>query len=272
MNRQSGQSTLEYMFILFMGVAVVIALAAQFYRPLGEYYQNFFGDYLQCLLEAGELPTAVLGGDNIPHVCDTQFAKGLGKKGRSATQQEIANNNNPSDENSATKPKSSSSSSSTPASSRSGSTTPPSSPLNYTPRGSSAADGQAPSNIIEVGKVKSDSNYRNRRINQGRVTSIVSSRSLELTMSKQMLAQLEKESEKKKNRSKVIASDDDGDGTRGPQKFIVKQRERKVASTEDKFDLSFGNLFRIGLIILLILFIIFLVGRQALQVTKDWEK
>ena len=67
---QSGQAVIEYLLILLIIVGIVIGLMTQFHGAFRDYVDNYFGEYLACLLETGELPS--LGG-NTPGVCNTSF-------------------------------------------------------------------------------------------------------------------------------------------------------------------------------------------------------
>lgn len=55
-----GQSLVEYMLILVVAVAIILILVFQFSSAFQIWANNYFGEYLQCLLETGELPS--IGG------------------------------------------------------------------------------------------------------------------------------------------------------------------------------------------------------------------
>lgn len=59
---QKGQATLEFILLIIVGIALALALTAQFFKPVGNFVNNVVGDYFQCLLDTGELP--VLGGES----------------------------------------------------------------------------------------------------------------------------------------------------------------------------------------------------------------
>jgi hypothetical protein len=58
---QSGQAVLEYVLILVVVVGISLGVLYQLNTALKKYVQSYFGDYVACLLETGELPG--LGGD-----------------------------------------------------------------------------------------------------------------------------------------------------------------------------------------------------------------
>jgi len=57
---QGGQAVTEYLLILVVTIAVIFGAVYQFNDAFRVWANNYFGDYLSCLLETGELPA--LGG------------------------------------------------------------------------------------------------------------------------------------------------------------------------------------------------------------------
>lgn len=70
-NSQSGQAVVEYLLILVVSVAVILGGLYQFNKAFQVWADSYFGDYLACLLETGELPG--LGGPDPNSVCQSQF-------------------------------------------------------------------------------------------------------------------------------------------------------------------------------------------------------
>lgn len=60
LSNQSGQGVLEYVLILLVTVAIILGGLYQMNTAFKVWAQNYFGSYLSCLLETGELPA--LGG------------------------------------------------------------------------------------------------------------------------------------------------------------------------------------------------------------------
>jgi hypothetical protein len=58
---QSGQAVTEYILVLVVVIALIVGVVYQFNDAVKIWANNYFGNYLSCLLETGELPT--LGGD-----------------------------------------------------------------------------------------------------------------------------------------------------------------------------------------------------------------
>ncbi len=72
---QSGQATTEYILLLVVVVAIIGGGLYQFNTAFQSFVQSYFGAYLACLLETGELPS--LGGQasplSDPGSCNSQF-------------------------------------------------------------------------------------------------------------------------------------------------------------------------------------------------------
>lgn len=53
---QSGQALIEYILVVSISVLIVATLAQKLYKPMDQFVQSIMGTYIQCLLETGELP------------------------------------------------------------------------------------------------------------------------------------------------------------------------------------------------------------------------
>ena len=80
---EQGQAVIEYILILIMVVSIILGVLYQFNDVFKNFIHSYFGDYIACLLETGELPT--LGGDGGPNqgVCNAQFKNFNVSSGRS---------------------------------------------------------------------------------------------------------------------------------------------------------------------------------------------
>ena len=56
------------------------------------------------------------------------------------------------------------------------------------------------------------------------------------------------------------------------QKFIVKPPPAKVFLDKEDEPFSLGNIFRILFIVAIVVVLVLLIGGQALQLSKSWEK
>ena len=59
---ESGQAAIEYILLLVVVVGVLLGSVYQFNSAFSFWADNYFGDYLACLIESGELPS--LGGSS----------------------------------------------------------------------------------------------------------------------------------------------------------------------------------------------------------------
>lgn len=69
---ESGQAVVEYVLILIVVVGIILGGLYQLNTAFRSWSEKYFGDYLSCLLETGELPS--LGGAGISQgECEQQF-------------------------------------------------------------------------------------------------------------------------------------------------------------------------------------------------------
>jgi hypothetical protein len=67
-----GQAVLEYVFLMFMILVVLLGIIIAISRSTQQFAQNYFGAYFTCLLEVGELPS--LGADGVSSTeCDDEY-------------------------------------------------------------------------------------------------------------------------------------------------------------------------------------------------------
>lgn len=59
---QKGQAVTEYLLILVVVVSIALGVMYQLNQAFKKYVESYFGDYIACLLESGELPS--LGGES----------------------------------------------------------------------------------------------------------------------------------------------------------------------------------------------------------------
>ena len=81
--REQGQAVIEYILFLIIIVSVILGILYQFNDAFKNFVHSYFGDYIACLLETGELPS--LGGDGGPSqgVCNAKFKNFSVSSGRS---------------------------------------------------------------------------------------------------------------------------------------------------------------------------------------------
>ena len=258
-----GQGTIEYILILIITVAILIGLGSQFYKPFGRFLENYMGEYLQCLLETGELPALGADIDNLE--CNEillaagEALSGAGKNGGRGSNRngDQASQN---DEGSGSGGGGSGGASGSRRSGRFLNT-----PTSASGVGESSAQDNKKKEIPYTGSdsVSSRSRSMDAYREQGRRLRSIPIRGILYAQQ----AQLEKE----KERLRKLGSAEEFGADNNKKKMRVKSTERKTITPEEVVDWSFGKLFRIGLIIIILLAIILFMGSQALQISKNWE-
>ncbi|MBX7231349.1 MAG: hypothetical protein K1X29_04595 [Bdellovibrionales bacterium] len=69
---RSGQGVIEYILLLVIALLIVLGVVYQFNDAFRVWANNYFGEYLACLLETGELPTIGGSGGSLSS-CNSQF-------------------------------------------------------------------------------------------------------------------------------------------------------------------------------------------------------
>lgn len=69
---QGGQAVIEYILLLVVTIIIVFGATYQFNDAFKAWANNYFGDYLACLLETGELP-AIGGTGGVSSSCNDVF-------------------------------------------------------------------------------------------------------------------------------------------------------------------------------------------------------
>jgi hypothetical protein len=72
LRNQRGQGIVEYILALIVGVVLILGGMYQLNTAFKTWATNYFGNYLACLLEAGELPS-ISGGGGDSGVCNEFF-------------------------------------------------------------------------------------------------------------------------------------------------------------------------------------------------------
>ena len=80
---EQGQAVIEYILFLIIIVSVILGILYQFNDTFKKFIHSYFGDYIACLLETGELPS--LGGEGGPsqEACNAKFKNFNVSSGRS---------------------------------------------------------------------------------------------------------------------------------------------------------------------------------------------
>ena len=283
-NSEAGQGTLEYILILIVSLLLILGILYQFSSAFRTYVVGYFGEYVACLLEVGDLPG--VGSECAVPAFDLKGGKKYARTGPT---------NGSSSNSSSSSSSSTSSSSSSSAAGGSGSS------KNGSSSSSSGGGGQAPETIAAGGssRVLGGSSGRQRSsvagtltggsgergtqddvlgisptsTNVGRYSGNDRSRANDMSWG---YYETSDEKEKKENEKPSLAASTSNNvqNNKLKAKSVKFETSRKSASVEaeqgDGF--SFGAMFRILLIILMILAIIVFFGGQILQIAKSGDE
>lgn len=272
LSNEQGQALLEYVLVLVVSVALVMALAYQVFTPFRDFLKSYMGDYIACLLETGELPS--LGNDATQEMlaeegCDAKFEGATLAGGRPPNSSGSGSKSG--EKNGASKSDSGDSSGGggggSPGSSSSSNGR---NLLVSSMKKKTATEVGAPTGkVTEIPLADGGSKFYNRKdswnegpVNRGDKSTYVG------------IAGLTDEEKKKQARKE--------EATRGiamgenfapaPKKIPIKKPEPKpeVEAADEPF--TFGNFFRFLLIAAIVIALIVVLGSQALKIAKSQEK
>ena len=302
---ENGQAVVEYILMLVVIVSLVIA-GGKMFKELNGFMQSYMGDYIECLMAYGELPSlGVEEAELKKHTdkefkkCDTKFAKFTFTSGRpgSGTSSSGSSSNNGNSTGSKDSKNSSNSADNKGGNNedkdtdkagtnnryQSGRTSPYQSGQISRFNDASTADGALAASRLDKSKTKlipgdgeANESGENRSGSGGSYSSSSSSRSKYRAITGKLAEELDKKNpDAKKNDpvAKAITTPEEEGYRFQPRRSTVTPPERRdVASTQDK-DLSFGFgdfikwLFVIGIIVGLVAFF----GSQLFGISKSKE-
>lgn len=264
-----GQAVTEYLLVLVVVVGIALGVLYQLNTAFKKYVQSYFGDYIACLLETGELPS--LGGEEgvSGDVCNASFEPFSLKNGRPL----IAGDSGDGGAGAGGRNRGKTSSSSSSSRARD-----PNAGSKVTRnRGTRNADrttgtGSATASLDKNGKKKelkkassssSRFSFRARRmIRDGQIP--LSGR-----------FNMSSEAEKQKERPMTIKKLDAKDPIRRVTRKLALNPEQfkpKPQRSDGNIELGFGQWLRYILIIAILVAIVVFFGGQLNQLRKSWEK
>ena len=257
----SGQALVEYILILVVVITLAIALMTRFSKPFAKWAQFYIGDYIECLLDQGELPA--LGGSNAVTDCEPKSnftedgggkygTKGAGGKGAGGA----------SESNS----KSKGSSAGRILRSDAGGKF---KELRIGGMDGPSGDSKVSSAEAENRQQKSQEYFRGR--SPIRIDGAKGSRAFGFTGVLQ--GEVDKIKKREQKVQKVTSTLGDEYSSPGQKKFEFTVKERKPTEADlTGGDWSFGKLIRMLLIILIAIALVLFMGGQLMQISKSMEK
>jgi hypothetical protein len=264
---QRGQGTTEYLLVLFLSVAIILGAITQLNTAFRSWADNYFGEYLTCLLETGELPTLSGGSSG---ECDGAFQPFSLAAGRPALGNAIGEGGNDSSDGSGEQE------GQPPPSATAGADAGDESSTSIS-RGGLGRSG-ARSRVRSSSSVGSDEDGSSKSDQSGQGTFNTYDQGGRIVripiretdaIRKRRYAEDQKDKQRTKARTDKPLSGEEREGA----PVLMKNKTRKIAAEEvdDSFEWSFGNLLRILIILAILIAILLFLGGQALQVTKSLD-
>lgn len=300
---QLGQATVELVLLISVSLILMLTFAFQIYQPFSSWLDSYMGQYLECLIDMGELPT-VSGSGRGDLVCGSRFEAftmvrgrppilGSGSSGRSSGSQSGSNRNSSSSSGRGRNGNNTSSSSNSGSGSNNGQGSADSG------GGSRSSTGSGRSQIVRsstggLSDVATDEESRRRRVGSkndkkngsgsesdrnfvvgGRSDgSISEDERLRRLRTIGVAGQIEEERERaERGQSRVVRSSSEAEGSSSQKRLVVKNKERKIAAEDQQEQgWNLGRIFRIAIIVLIIIGLILFIGGQAVSISKGMEK
>lgn len=263
----SGQAVIEYLLVLLVTVAIILGVIYQFNDAFRVYAKSYFGDYLACLLETGELPS--IGGEG-NGICNAEFAEFSIDNGRPLVGAGFQRGGS-----GGSSKKNDESSKSTKSDSEGGGGS------SYVARNSGGSSGggfrsRGPSRMggeFEGGSKKSKNNYTgssNVSIPPGTFTG-GSSRGPEYNSYAGIDSYVERRRVDEKEETNKIAMKGSNTAVKEPQRLRVNRQVAAVKQDQAESEFTIGNFLRIMLILAIIIALVVFLGGQALQISKSMD-
>ena len=268
----SGQAMIEYLLMLLVAIILISGLTLAVFKPLNDFLARLNNMYIRCLLETGELPKV---GNEGTGQCDAELPKFEAKNMDGSTPGKDGKGSQTS-ENQKGESSSANGDSGTAVGSAGGA-------------GAGSAAGGRKSSMIRNG-MRTNGTARGEQ-NGNKVTNIPidsfnegegfmnirdgggygrkgtqTTRKLALSaLTEYERKQIEREQEK----TRSVAIDTESFAQNAKKKIKVKPPEEKIKDEDIQAPSDYGSYFKVFFMIIIVLFIIILMGSQALQMTNN---
>lgn len=277
---QAGQAVVEYLLVLIVTVSLIMGVLYQFNDAFKNFLDSYFGDYIACLLETGELPA--LGGDGPNQTeCNAGFenfslANGRPAKGSNYTPGGSSSSSSSENGSSSGSSGSDSSSDSNSKSLRPSSFTSSNAPTNSEASARARNRGRPGRQVVSgnqqqagdatgLGSDSSEGGLAGRRGN------IVKKRVIYL--SDDYLTPQAKEKRKKKVlEGKKSKAQREKENLRKAQFEFEPPQPKRAIAEEEESGFSLALLLKFVLIAGIIIILVIFLGGQALSIKKSWQK
>lgn len=260
-SKESGQAIIEYILVLTVVVSILLGVMWQFNDGFRKFTNAYFGEYLACLLELGELPA--LGGTSSGQ-CVLDWEKGVAKGDVNGKPVDSSGSN--------TNGKNGSAGGSSGGGSTAGH------------NGASESSGRFGSNFsgtsregrpaaVVIGTAKSNDYTGSTEATSGRRSDSTKSKVGTVEFVDQSGGVIDPFEERKAKGAPVaVAKGAVADNLKSKKSRVEIQRKVASKDFQDKDrEVGFGDWLRWLLIAAIILAVVIFFGGQALQITKSWE-
>lgn len=265
-SKQSGQAIIEYILVLLVVVSILMGVMWQFNDAFRKFSNSYFGNYLACLLEVGELPA--LGGSSSGQ-CSAEYEPFDPRNGESPTGRYGDSDGGGGGENPRGSDDGSGGSSSSGSGGSSGAAE---SSGRFGSNYSGASREGRPASVV-IGTAKEDVYTGSTEASNGKARGGSGPRSTRVELVDQSGGVIDP-FEQRKIKGAPVAIGKTAEATSAKAKKQKVEINRKVASSdseEDDTEMGFGGFMRWLLIAAIIIAIVFFLGGQALQIGKNWE-
>ena len=276
-NKESGQSTFEFIFILFITISIIVGVLFQFNKGFSQFAQQYLGEYFQCLLDSGELPK--LGSEDTEATgCDAYFQPFTFLEGRPPNDPQGSHTNaggsngskNNDDENKLTPP------SQKGDGSRGGDASGSSPGQGQGVRIDANLDRTQGKNPTEGDLAQNDSTGRMRYTTNNRIQTNDNNKKENVPIAENdnfVNRVLKKRQENAKDPSAANSVPEVLEGeNQKTSRVEINSKPRSTANTEDEQNYSFGDYLKYLIIIIIILALLIVIGGQLASIRKSYEK
>jgi hypothetical protein len=266
----------EYILLIVIVISLALAVSAALFKPFDKWAKNYIGEYIYCLLDESELPS--LGGEGSVSECQSEFAEYTFASGRPPRNADGDSDGSSADRDAASGGRSRLNRASAAGdSSGAGGNSIGRNRRSVMNLGSGFDNGNAAAGSKQTDLTGQFAGSKNNR------GSFISRRRTEINPKSAayvgITGYIEQEQEKIKKREEKVrsvgkASEIAGGFSRGKSRLVtseIKQEKRPDINLSDG-DWSFGDMFRMLFIIVIIIALVLFVASQVMQISKAMEK
>lgn len=268
---EAGQALIEYILILVITVSIILGVMYQFSEGFKTFVNQYFGDYIACLLETGELPSLGGSGPNQGQCVSPVLKVSARSKIDGARQSGGAGGNTSS-------PTNNSSGTNNNNGGGGGNGLSPSvvtgsgAPTNAEAVGNTSAGRPARQKLSKNSSGSSGFDSASGDSDGVRSGRVIRRKKI-IYLGEEYIDEKKKEEKKAKSKKAKLTRKDSGTSKLRVSKFKLDVPEkRKVASVQQSEGFTFGVFIKFMLIAGIVIAIVVFLGGQALQIKKSWQK